>query len=142
MSFDILPGMHNLEEMIGKGFSLVTIPYGQKRPLNKGWNRRENVIGSLDQVGQLAGMNIGLAHAYCTPSPTCAIDCDDVAEATIWLADHGIDLVALQNAPDAVGIISGKPNSSKLILKFWEKKAINVLISTFPLLTDPFSNKA
>ena len=106
--------------LIGDAFTLVSIPYGQKRPLNKGWNRRENVVGSLDQVGQLAGMNIGLAHAYCTPSPTCAIDCDDVAEATIWLADHGIDLVALQNAPDAVGIISGKPNSSKLMFRLPE----------------------
>jgi len=107
-------------KLICDGFRLVPIPLGQKRPVNKGWNCRANVIESLDQPVQLQGINVGLAHAYCAPNPTCAIDCDDSAEAVKWLSARGIDLIALQNAPDAVGIVSGKVNSSKLIYRLPE----------------------
>lgn len=120
MSTDLLQGMMEFQPLITAGFRFVQIPFGQKRPLNKSWNCRANVIESLDQVRRLSHMNVGLAHAYCTPNPTCAIDCDDFAEAMKWLSARGIDLIALQNARDAVGIISGKANSSKLIYRLPE----------------------
>jgi hypothetical protein len=105
----------NPSSLVGSGFTLVPIPSGKKRPFYRSWNHRDKVICSLDQVSRLSGMNIGLAHAFCTPNPTCALDVDDLIQATKWLSDQGIDLTALQNAPDAVGIVSGKSNSSKLI---------------------------
>jgi hypothetical protein len=107
-------------KLICDGFRLVPIPLGQKCPLHKAWNQPANVITFTEQAVQLHGMNCGLAHAYCTPNPTCAIDCDDFIQATHWLSERGTDLIALQNAPDAVGIISGKVNSSKLIYRLPE----------------------
>ncbi len=103
--------------LINSGFALVSIPFGQKRPLRKSWNTREKVIDSIDKVRQLSGMNTGLAHAFCTPNPTCAIDLDDVIHAAEWLSDRAVDLATLKNAPDAVGIISGKSNSFKLLYR-------------------------
>jgi hypothetical protein len=72
------------EDIISAGIKLVLIPQGQKRPNRKGWNLRENIISTIDQLNKLNGMNVGLAHAYCSPNPTCAIDLDDVAQATRW----------------------------------------------------------
>lgn len=106
-----------IEAMVTVGLKLVPIPSGKKRPHHKSWNHRGKVIDSPNQVNQLSGMNIGLAHAFCTPNPTCSIDLDDLIQATKWLSDQAVDLIALQNAPDAVGIVSGKPNSFKLIYR-------------------------
>lgn len=106
-----------IEAMVTVGLKLIPIPSGQKRPILKGWNHRDKAICSLDQVSRLFGMNIGLAHAFCTPNPTCSIDLDDVIRATEWLSNREVDLAALQNAPDAVGIVSGKSNSFKLIYR-------------------------
>jgi putative DNA primase/helicase len=103
--------------LINSGFALVSIPFGQKCPLRKSWNTQEKVIDSIDKVRQLSGMNVGLAHAFCTPNPTCSIDLDDVIRATEWLSDREVDLATLKNAPDAVGIISGKSNSFKLLYR-------------------------
>lgn len=103
--------------LVGNGFTLIPIPSGKKRPHHKSWNHRGKVIDSPNQVNQLSGMNIGLAHAFCTPNPTCAIDVDDLTQATKWLSDRAVDLIALQNAPAAVGIVSGKINSFKLIYR-------------------------
>lgn len=110
------PGI-NPSSLVGSGFTLVPIPSGKKRPHHKSWNHRSKVIDSPDLVNQLSEMNIGLAHAFCTPNPTCSIDVDDLTQATKWLSDRAVDLIALQNAPDAVGIVSGKPNSFKLIYR-------------------------
>ena len=76
------------------GMALVTIPKGQKRPVTRGWNKMDNVITDPDQASELAG-NIGLAHAYCLPTPTMALDLDDMARAEPWLAARGIDVNAL-----------------------------------------------
>jgi putative DNA primase/helicase len=107
----------SVKAMLNAGLKLVAIPSGEKRPLLKSWNCRDKVIDSIDKVSQLSGMNIGLAHAFCIPNPTCSIDLDDVTHATEWLSNRGVDLAALQNAPDAVGIVSGKANSFKLIYR-------------------------
>jgi hypothetical protein len=97
------------------GIALVPIPFGQKGPTKKGWNEKRNVVTDAADEAQLNGMNIGIAHAFCTPNPTCAIDLDDYKASKVWLADKGVDLAALLTAPDAVVIHSGKMNSLKLL---------------------------
>lgn len=109
--------IQNMEAMINTGFSFVSIPYGKKGPNHASWNRHENVVSKLDQISSLSGVNIGLAHAYCTPNPTCSIDLDDAVQAEGWLSERGINFSDLKNAPDSVGISSGKKNSSKLIYR-------------------------
>jgi putative DNA primase/helicase len=117
MSIETISEFQNMEAMINAGFSFVSIPLGKKGPSHTGWNRRENVISKFDQISSLSGVNIGLAHAYCTPNPTCSIDLDDAVQAVGWLSERGINLSDLQSAPDSVGISSGKRNSSKLIYR-------------------------
>lgn len=107
--------MPNIQDLLSNGIALVPIPFGQKGPTKKGWNEKSNVITDIADEPQLNGLNIGIAHAYCTPNPTCAIDLDDYNASKVWLADKGIDLDGLLYAPDAVVIHSGKINSLKLL---------------------------
>ena len=95
---------------IKHGWALVPIAPGSKGPKTPGWNKRENVLTSSAVLPQ--GYGVGLAHAY---SGTMALDVDDWMQAQILLADHGIDLNALYNAPDAVTINSGVSGHGKLI---------------------------
>ena len=103
--------------LIGSGLALVGIPYGQKGPTTVGWNLQHNCITNPSQSAHLQGGNIGLAHAYCTPTPTCAIDIDNYKTAKPWLAKHGIDLDALLNTPGAVLISSGRNFRIKLLYR-------------------------
>ena len=112
-------------ELLQAGMSLVPIPWREKGPNTKDWNLRHNCITGASRIGHLSGLNIGLAHAYCTPSPTCAIDVDNYQAALPWLAMHDVDLLALLTANDAVVVWSGKKNSIKLLYR--------LPISTAPL---------
>ncbi len=103
--------------MIEAGFVLVPIPPGQKGPALAGWNTLERCIKSPQVVAELNGKNVGLAHAYCTPTPTCAIDIDNYPRAKSWLATHEIDLDLLLLSPNAVLIWSGKRHSLKLLYR-------------------------
>lgn len=103
-------------EYVAQGMALVAIPTGQKGPASKGWNRATNVITSIDIATALAG-NVGLAHAYCLPTPTMALDLDDMARAVPFLSAHGIDVNALLEADDAVQIVSGRPGRAKLLYR-------------------------
>jgi hypothetical protein len=94
------------------GWHLVQIPLGHKGPTTSGWNKREMCIADPEVAEWLDG-NIGLAHAY---SGTCAIDIDNVAAATAWLAERKVNLTDLLNAQDAVRIES-RPGRAKLIYK-------------------------
>ena len=107
--------MCNIADLLTNGIALVPIPFGQKGPTSKGWNEKHNVVTNIADEALLNGLNIGIAHAYCTPNPTCAIDLDDYRASKQWLADRGVDLNALLYAPDAVVIHSGKVNSLKLL---------------------------
>lgn len=111
------------------GWHLVPIPPGQKCPTVKGWNEAENCITDSGRIPE--GWNIGLAHAY---SGTAAIDIDVLADATAYLASHGIDLNALLNAPDAVRIESGREGRTKLLyaLPFGLPIASKKMIATAP----------
>lgn len=104
-------------DMLQNGWALVPIPYGQKGPTAKNWNLRNNCVTATTQTSLLEGLNIGLAHAYCTPTPTCTLDIDHYIHAKDWLAMHGIDLDALLKASDAVVIWSGKKYSIKLLFR-------------------------
>lgn len=97
------------------GMALVPIPFGKKGPVLAGWNEVKQTIKDPHIAAALTG-NIGIAHAYCTPR-TAAIDVDDLARATSLLAQYGIDLGALRNAPDSVEINSGRDNRAKLLYR-------------------------
>lgn len=109
--------MSNTYYLLSSGLALVKIPKGSKAPEILGWNQRKNVITKSDQTNLLDESNVGLAHAYCLPTPTCAIDIDNLFDSRIWMQQKGIDLDNLLNAPDAVSIFSGKSNSAKLIYR-------------------------
>ena len=106
-----------LSDYLESGLALVPVPIGKKGPVLKAWNHRENVVvGGMD-VGQLENMNVGIAHAYCTPTPTCAIDIDNCKQANRWLDARGIDLRSALLDQVAVVISSGKPNSLKVLYR-------------------------
>lgn len=107
--------MTGVSEMLSKGWALVPIPQGQKGPMLKGWNMQPQCITNKEQLHLLEGMNVGLAHAYCKPLPTCAIDIDNYKAAKPWLATHCISLDGMLEASDAVVIWSGKKYSLKLV---------------------------
>ena len=103
--------MSTFKDYIEHGWLLVPIAPGHKGPSGasaKGWNRMENCIS--DPATKLRGA--GLAHAY---SGTCAIDVDNWPVAEAWLAERGIDLTELFDAPDAVQIHSGRTAHGKLL---------------------------
>jgi hypothetical protein len=118
-------------DLLTSGLVLVPIPLGQKGPLMVNWNLRQNCLSDVAAACRLDGMNVGLAHAYCTPSPTCAIDIDHYIQAKAWLATHGVDIEPLLHADDAVVIWSGKRLSLKLLYRLplgippFESKKIN-----------------
>jgi hypothetical protein len=96
------------------GFALVPIPLGSKGPRTKNWNLEESAVRDEARAEQLNDCNIGLAHRW---SGTCAVDVDDFQRADPWFAAHGIDLQALLDTDDAVLIVSGKPNRTKLLFR-------------------------
>ena len=72
------------------GMSYIAVPYGQKAPVNKGWNRKENCISHAQNAEKLNGINIGLATAY---SGIVHLDVDNYKLARQLLeAKYGINL--------------------------------------------------
>lgn len=123
----------NNADLLTSGLVLVPIPLGKKGPSTVNWNLKQNCLSDVAAACRLDGMNVGLAHAYCTPSPTCAIDIDHFIQAKAWLATHGVDIESLLHANDAVVIWSGKRLSLKLLYRLphgmplLESKRINGL---------------
>ncbi len=106
-----------ISDLIQSGMALVPIPLGFKGPKIQNWNHLANCITSSSQANSLLGLNIGIAHAYCKPTPTGALDVDNYRHAIAWLATHDIDLNALLLANDSVVIHSGKEFSLKLLYR-------------------------
>ncbi len=104
-------------DYVRAGMALVPIPSGRKGPTTRGWQTRERCITDDAGASRVNGGNLGIAHAYCMPSPTCAIDIDDYDAADAWLRSHDIDMTALLAADDAVQIRSGRPGRAKLIYR-------------------------
>lgn len=97
---------------VDRGWHLCVIPPGMKGPTREGWNSDG---GGITNAGVIpADCNVGLLHKH---SHTVSIDLDHLERAIAWLAERGVDLQQLLDAPDAVQIASGRPNSSKLIYK-------------------------
>jgi hypothetical protein len=107
----------SVASLLSSGIALIGMPLGKKGPTTAGWNFRKNAITETEQAALLNGKNVGIAHAYCTPTPTCALDIDDYKNSISWLASHGVDLPSLITAPNAVVIWSGKQNSLKIIYR-------------------------
>jgi putative DNA primase/helicase len=106
-----------LLDYVDAGFALVPIPAGQKGPRNRQWDHKSQVVTNREAVIRLNTGNLGLAHAYCTPTPTAALDIDDMTAAAEWFFENSIDLNSLVAAPDAVTIDSGRPNRTKVIYR-------------------------
>jgi len=104
---------------IDAGIALIPLDEGTKRTEVEGWNSPSYAIHTHEQAAErLNGTcNIGAAHAHCTPSPTGAIDIDNMAEARQWLKGRGVDLDALLADPAAVRIDSGREGRAKLIYR-------------------------
>ena len=103
-------------EYIARGIALIKIPKGRKGPTTKGWNEKASAITDPEKAGELTG-NIGIAHAYCLPTPTMALDIDDMERASAWLSARGIDVAELLDADDAVQIVSGRIGRGKLLYR-------------------------
>ncbi len=108
--------MDSAIEYVTHGIALIDIPYRTKRPLTFGWNQEANTITDPERASELNG-NIGIAHAYCLPTPTMALDLDDMERASAWLAARGIDVAELLDADDAVQIVSGRLGRAKLLYR-------------------------
>ncbi|MCW5641138.1 MAG: AAA family ATPase [Rhodoferax sp.] len=108
----------DVQAHIDHGWSLVPIPPSTKGPAHKGWNERRAALKAAADLPP--GWGIGLAHAY---SGTCALDIDDMEAAKPMLAERGIDLQALLDAPDAVQIVSGREGRAKLLYRLPEPLA-------------------
>lgn len=104
-------------ELLMSGLALTTMPKGHKGPVHPNWNCIDQIIRHPCKHN-FEDVNIGLAHAYCTPSPTGALDIDNYKHAKVWLATHGIDLNELLLFKNAVVIHSGKALSLKLLYRF------------------------
>jgi len=104
----------HITDYLKAGLALVPIPFASKGPRQQGWNERTNVITTPEAAAQITG-NVGLAHAYCTPRPTAALDIDNYQLACDWFAERDIKLDELINASDAVLIDSRRENRAKLV---------------------------
>ena len=105
--------MYNFDtsSLLAAGLALVAIPRGQKAPVEAKWNHRSKAIIKQSDICKLNGMSIGLAHAYCSPTPTCALDIDNYPAAKKWLLTHDIDLDHWLHDQASVVIRSGRKNS-------------------------------
>lgn len=109
---------------INAGLALIPIKPGVKETTAKGWNLPGYAIRTHEEADKrLKKGNIGLAHAFCTPTPTCALDLDDLTKARPWLAARGIDVDALLADPEAVRIDSGREGRAKLLYRLPEPLA-------------------
>lgn len=91
------------------GWKLCGIDTGKKAPTYPNWNQRPIEGDALEGLD-----GAGLLHAL---SGTAALDIDDMELARPWLAERGVDVDELLNAPNAVQISSGRHNRAKLLYK-------------------------
>jgi hypothetical protein len=101
-------------EYVKAGWVLVPFDRGLKGPDWKGWNLRAKCISTVEQASD-CHVNIGIAHAYSGPYPTCCLDIDNFRLADSWLGGAGIDLKALCADRKAVLMSSGRRGRIKLM---------------------------
>ncbi len=105
---------HPAVDYVRAGLALVPIPRGSKGPTLAGWQTEQGAIRNEAAAAKLNGGNVGLAHRW---SGTCCLDVDNFEQASAWLQERNIGLVALLMAEDAVQVVSGKPNRAKLLYR-------------------------
>lgn len=100
--------MSLIDEYLTHGWNIVPIPHGTKGPRHAGWNTRAGALVKAEDLPPDYG--VGLMHAY---NGTMSLDVDD------WelTKSYGVDVDTLASAPDAVHIVSGKPNRGKLLYR-------------------------
>lgn len=101
--------MTDFAAYVAAGWKLCGIDRGKKAPTYDHWNTAPIPADAVDGLD-----GAGLLHAL---SGTCALDIDNLGAAIPWLAEHGVDLEALLDAPDAVRIDSGRPGRAKLLYR-------------------------
>ena len=106
------PVQEAVAEYIAHGWKLCRIQPGSKGPRDTAWNAPGHEIRVPDAFPLAWG--VGLLHAF---SGTMALDIDNYPVARLWLMERGVDLDELMSADDAVQIVSGKPNSAKLLYR-------------------------
>lgn len=99
----------SFRQYVEHGWKLCPIRDGEKRPRGEYWNSPTRALTPETAEHTTAA---GLMHAY---SGTCALDIDNEELARAWLAERGVDLDALLQAPDSVHISSGTMNRGKLL---------------------------
>src|SRR5688572_26253081 len=97
-------------DYVDHGWKLCRIEAGTKKARGRGWNQEHNAISDPARAATLK--SAGLCHAW---SKTCSLDVDRLDESREYLRQRGIDLDNLLAAPNAVQIVSGKPNRAKLL---------------------------
>ena len=105
------------EKLLQAGMALVPVPLGRKGPVTKNWNERSACVTDPSKAEIFADKNIGLAHAYADPSPTCAIDIDYLPGAIRWFEERGVCLRSLVEDSDLPLFTSGKADSCKLLAR-------------------------
>lgn len=101
-----------IDSYLALGWGLIPIKPNSKVPRRLGWNKRENLIKTQDDL--LPGEGIALAHAY---SGTMCVDIDHFKNASTFLAKYHVDIKALCLTDDAVCIESGVKGRGKLLYK-------------------------
>ena len=97
-----------VETYLDRGWALVPLAPGEKRPTQPAWNRPENLITTRQKAATAFAdpkVNIGVHLAQ---SGLCSLDLDVLDDAVIALAAAGIDAKAMIAA--GWQVISGKPN--------------------------------
>jgi putative DNA primase/helicase len=109
----IVSQVYTPQDFIAAGFALVPIRPGTKSPERAGWNQKHNAITTVEELANINGHGLGLAHAYSTPI-TGAVDVDEMELAREYLRSRNIDLDALLADADAVRVV-GREGRAKLL---------------------------
>lgn len=116
----------------GLGWALCsTRASDTKRPYPKKWNMEGR---PSDHWARNPTDGVGLIHEL---SGTCSIDIDCLESATLALASVGIDLTALLNDPNHVGISSEREGRAKLLFRVPEGFELPRHALNWPNKSDP-----
>ncbi len=107
--------MSAFEDYLQLGWALTPLRPSTKEPYLKGWQLPENAIRGVENANRL-NESAGLLLAHCDP-PLMTLDIDDFHAAASWFDEREVDLADLLQAEDAVQIVSGRPNSCKLLYR-------------------------